>query len=139
MSKPKNPNIKLVKKDDPERIEKLAKYCALTAYNYRAEDITLLDIGKLCSYADFFVVATGTSSAQLRGIAEGMEQLMEANGITKLGMEGQGNDDWLLIDYGDIIVQLFNYEARKYYQLEELWADAPVVEWEETIEKKNAE
>lgn len=116
--------VKPVAKKAKKRSEKLARMCAQVAYENRARDIQVLDIGELCSYADYFVVATGDTGNQLRAIAFNIASAMKESDAAKLGEEGLGEGGWALLDYGDVIVQLFEPQAREYYQLEELWGDA---------------
>ena len=118
-----------VPRQSPERYLRLARLCARMAYENRATGIELLDISKLCSYADFFVMATAASRAQMRAIRQDIEDAMDASGAAKLGVEGESG--WILMDFGDVVVQLFEPEARDYYALEELWADAAILDWEE--------
>ncbi|MFH0911156.1 MAG: ribosome silencing factor [Planctomycetota bacterium] len=123
------PGLQAVERDAPNRQQALAKLCARVAYENRAEDIRILRIGSLCSYTDFFVLATGMNRNQLRAIAEETDEAMEASALARRGREGMETGGWVLLDYGDVIVHLFEPDARNFYQLEELWADAPVVRW----------
>lgn len=135
VSKGKN-RFEVIGKDDSSRTEKLAAYCARIAYEGRAEGIDVLNISKLCSYADYFVIATGQNTTQIKSIAHNAEVEMKANGLSKIGAEGIKDSGWILLDYGDIIVQLFEAEEREYYRLEDLWADAPKMNWEKIAEVK---
>ncbi len=131
MKTKKKNQFELVSKDDPRRTLKLASLCARIAYENRAEEIEVLDISNLCSYADFFIIATGHNLTHLQAIAEYTECEMEANDIFKLGLEGRREGGWVLLDYGNFIVQLFDKDAREFYQFEELWAEAPQIDWKE--------
>ena len=119
--------------DAPDRIEQLARMAALVLWSQRATAIEVLEIGPLCSYADYFVLATGETRTQLRAFAEGVEQAMESNNVYKLGLEGKETGGWILLDYGDVIVQLFEPEAREFYQIEELWTEAPRLDWQRDL------
>lgn len=82
-----------------------------------------------------FVIATGTSRPHVQALAEGVEErLREDLDLKPLRNEGKAEAEWILLDYGDIIVHLFQAAAREYYGLERLWADAPKVEWNEPAE-----
>ncbi|MFC1805779.1 ribosome silencing factor [Planctomycetota bacterium] len=96
---------------------------------HKAEDIAILDIRELAQFADYFVLCTGLSSRQLKAIAESVRVGLKAQGIEKLGREGEPASGWLLLDYVDVLVHIFSGEARNYYQLELLWGDAPRVDW----------
>lgn len=76
-----------------------------------------------------FVIATGTSRPHIQALAERIEELLKLSGRAPLRDEGLPEAEWVLIDYGDFIVHLFQPEARDYYDLERLWRDAPRVEW----------
>jgi ribosome-associated protein len=91
----------------------------------KAEDVTVLDVRGLTSYADYFVVMTADSDRQASAIADGIEQLMKAEGVTKVGVEGYEGGRWILVDYGDVVAHVMNRESRGFYDLEGLWADAP--------------
>ena len=128
----RNLNIERLPEDCPDRIKGLAQLAARAAYLNRADNIEILEITNLCSYADYFVVATGRTRRQMRAIANHVELMMEANNYFKLGIEGAGDEcGWMLLDYGDIIVQLFDEQARTYYRLEELWDEAPRLSFEQ--------
>jgi ribosome-associated protein len=79
---------------------------------------------------DFFVLATGTSRRQIHNLAEEIDAGMAAEGETRLGIEGYEAGRWVVQDYGDIVVHLFDQETRGYYALDDLWADARQIDWE---------
>jgi ribosome-associated protein len=79
---------------------------------------------------DFFVLATGTSRRQIHTLAEEIDAAMRAEGEARLGIEGYEASKWVVQDYGDIVVHLFDPEHRSFYALEDLWADAPKLDWE---------
>jgi ribosome-associated protein len=103
--------------------------CAAVAADFRGRDILVLDLRKLTSIVDYFVIATGTSRRQIHAMADEIDQAMNVHGDQKLGVEGYGESHWVLLDYGDVVVHLFDEETRRYYDLENLWGDAPRVEW----------
>jgi ribosome-associated protein len=82
------------------------------------------------SLYDFFVLATGQSRRQIHTIAEEIDAALRAEGERRLNIEGYEGSKWVVQDYGDIVVHVFDPEARKYYQLEDLWADAPQLDWQ---------
>ena len=78
---------------------------------------------------DYFVIATGRTNIQVRAIADEVEeQLRERGGEKPIGREGAGEDKWVLLDYGDVVVHVFQPEERDFYRLEKLWGDAPRLE-----------
>ncbi|GAC1435055.1 MAG: ribosome silencing factor [Chloroflexota bacterium] len=93
----------------------------------KAQDIVLLDVRKVTSLADYFVICTATSERQLRAVAEGVEEALDGVGLAPLHREGKAPDGWMLLDYGDVVVHIFAPTHRDYYKLEELWEAATTV------------
>ncbi|MFO7548698.1 MAG: ribosome silencing factor [Acidimicrobiia bacterium] len=93
-------------------------------------DILLLDVGDLITITDVFVIATGTSRPHVQTLAEEVEKRLKESGRPPLRSEGRREAEWVLIDFGDVIVHVFQPEHRDFYGLERLWGDAPVIEWE---------
>ena len=104
-----------------------ALLCAQIAYEKKAEDIVVLDVSKIVVITDYFVIASGGNRKQLQAIADGIHQRLKPDGRKRLGHEGYEEGQWILVDYGDLIVQLFDKEKREYYNLETIWGDAPRV------------
>ena len=90
-------------------------------------DIKLLRIDKVSSLADYFLICTGTSSTHVKTLCDYAEYTLEQLGETMLSREGHRGNSWELLDYGSIVVHVFTEEARRFYDLERLWADAQVV------------
>jgi ribosome-associated protein len=107
-----------------------AVLCARVAADNKARDIVLLDLRSVTPLYDFFVIGTGTSRRQIHTIAEEVDAAMAADGETRLGIEGYDAARWVVQDYGDIVVHVFDPDSRSYYALEDLWADATRVDWE---------
>lgn len=115
-----------------EQSEDLGRRAADAIFSKKGLDIVLLDVENLFVLSDIFVIATGTSRPHVQSLAEGVEErLREDLALKPLRSEGQAEAEWILLDYGDIIVHLFQASAREFYGLERLWADAPRVEWSE--------
>lgn len=112
-----------------DRFRELALVCARAANEKKAEDILVLDIGRILPIADYFVIASGKSRKQVQAIADEITQKMKAAGARRIGMEGYEEGSWICVDYGDVIVHLFHEDVRSFYELETLWADAPRVDW----------
>jgi ribosome-associated protein len=91
----------------------------------KAEDVVVLDVRGLTSYADYFVLMTADSERQAGAIADAVDARLKERGATKVGVEGYETGRWILIDYGDVVAHVFNRESRGFYDLEGLWADAP--------------
>jgi ribosome-associated protein len=115
----------------PDTVLQRAARCAQVAADNKARDILVLDMRGLTPLYDFFVIATGTSRRQIHTLAEEIDAMMRAEGDTRLGIEGYEASKWVVQDYGDIVVHLFDPDTRLFYGLEDLWADAPRVDWEQ--------
>ena len=98
----------------------------------RARDIVLLDLRKATPLVDYFVIATAASRRQSNAIVIEIDQQMKKLGEAKLGIEGSEENRWTLIDYGDFVVHVFSPEDRAYYALEDIWGDAPRLDWQES-------
>ena len=96
-------------------------------------DIKLLKIDKVSSLADYFLICTGTSNTHVKTLCDYAEYTLEELGETMLGREGHRGNSWELLDYGTIVVHVFTEEAREFYNLERLWADAEVVDISDII------
>ncbi|MFL5328795.1 MAG: ribosome silencing factor [Gemmataceae bacterium] len=104
--------------------------CARTAAENKGRNVLVLDMRKLTDIYDFMVVATGASRRQMHTIAEEVDDAMAAVGDRRVGIEGYESSKWIVQDYGDVVVHVFDTAARDFYALEELWADAPRIDWE---------
>ena len=108
-----------------------ARACARIADDNRAKDILVLDLRKTTPLVDFFVIVTTASRRQSHATASEIDQAMKKRGEHKLGLEGSEEGRWTLIDYGDFVVHIFSPEGRAFYALEEIWGDAPQLDWQE--------
>ena len=104
---------------------------ARVADDFRGADIILLDMRKITPIVDFFVIATASSKRQMKAMAEETDIVMKKRGSTRRGAEGEGESVWILRDYGHVVLHVFTPEGRQLYALENLWADAPQVDWRE--------
>ena len=96
-------------------------------------DIKLLKIDRVSSLADYFLICTGTSNTHVKTLCDYAEYTLEELGEKMLGREGHRGNTWELLDYGTIVIHVFTDEARKFYDLERLWADAEVVDMSDII------
>jgi len=101
--------------------------CALFALEKKALNVKVLEIGRLSSIADYLVLASGTSDKQTQAIAESVKTGLKKFGKA-LDIEGLREGNWVVIDYGDVIVHIFQESTRRYYNLDELWNAAPLLE-----------
>jgi ribosome-associated protein len=98
---------------------------AQVAEENRGQDIVVLDLRELTPMFDYFVLASGTSRRQLHAMSEEIDHALEQGmGDRRLGIEGYQESRWILLDYGDVVIHLFEPETRAYYALEQLWAHA---------------
>lgn len=110
---------------------RLAVEAARTADENRGQDIQVLDVRELTSIFDYFVIATGTSRRQLHAISEEIDNRLEKElGDERMGIEGYSESSWILLDYGSVVIHLFDEETREFFALEDLWADGKKVAWE---------
>jgi ribosome-associated protein len=113
----------------------LAMAAARTATDNRGQDVAVLDMRPLSPEFDYFVIATGNSRRQLHAIGDEIDHTLEDDlGDERMGTEGYSESRWILLDYGSVVIHLFDEETRKFYALEELWDTAQRVPlpWEQT-------
>lgn len=91
------------------------------ASDKKAQDILLLDVRGIASFADYFVICAGTSERQIRAIADGIDEALSRQGVEPYKREGTPADGWVLLDYSEVIVHVFAPEQRAFYGLEKLW------------------
>ncbi|QDU54214.1 Ribosomal silencing factor RsfS [Aeoliella mucimassa] len=112
-----------------ERSLQLAIAAARTAADNRGQNIRLLDMRGVTPEFDYFVIVTGNSRRQLHAISEEIDHCLEDDlGDKRIGIEGYSESRWILLDYGSVVVHLFDQETRDYYALEDLWQDSKPVE-----------
>lgn len=116
----------------PERVEAAKAFAveaARLAANTRCHQVVVLDVRDLSPVTDFFVLATGTSARQMRTVVDEIDELGASRDFKPLSRSGYEGETWILTDFVDVIVHVFNDEARHYYDLDSLWGDAKLVEW----------
>lgn len=106
----------------------LAMEIAAMLINKKATDVQVLKIGDLTVLADYFVICTGTSSTQVRSLAEEVEARLSERGIEPHHIEGHRSTSWILLDYSSVVLHVFYKESREFYRLEHLWSDAEKVD-----------
>jgi len=108
-----------------ERALELALAAARTAHENRGRDIVVLDMRELTTMCDYFLIVSGTSRRQLHAISEEIDHCLEDDmGDHRQGIEGYQDSGWILLDYGSLVVHIFEDELREYFDLENLWAGA---------------
>jgi ribosome-associated protein len=108
-----------------QRSRELALAAARTADDHRGQDIVVLDMRGMTTEFDYFVIVTGNSRRQLHAISEEIDRVLERDlGDERLGIEGYNESRWILLDYGSVVIHLFDAQTREYYALEHLWGHA---------------
>ena len=99
--------------------------CARHALEKKAYDLVILEVAALTSVADYFVLCTGRSDTQVQAITRSIDESLRKDGVLPLALEGYENAQWVLLDYGDVLVHVFYEPIRRFYDLERLWSRAP--------------
>lgn len=110
---------------DPSRDRALL--CVKAAIDKKAENAKVLNLTDLSGFTDYFVICSGTSDRQVQAISDSVESTMKKAGWPSLSVEGHNEGRWVLMDFGDVVVHIFLDALREYYDLENLWSDAPQV------------
>lgn len=109
---------------------------ARAALDKKAYDLVVLETGKLTSIADYFVLCSGRSDTQVQAIAEAVQEQLARHGARPISLEGIERAQWVLLDYGDLVVHVFQVPVRQFYDLDRLWAKAPRVELPEPFQSQ---
>jgi ribosome-associated protein len=107
----------------------------------KTQNIAVLDVRKISDFTDYMVIATGTSNRHVQSSADKVAETLRGHGVRRVGIEGQQLGDWVLIDFGDVVVHIMREQTRDFYNLEKLWSDAKRVEpgkHKETAKKPRA-
>jgi ribosome-associated protein len=115
-----------------------AKLAARAAAENKGQEILVLEMSRQTSIFDCFVIATGTSRRQLQAMAEEIHRVLKARGESRLSVSGYDESRWIALDYGSVVVHLFDEECRKFYDLESLWADSNRIDLAEALRDTNA-
>ncbi len=117
---------------DPQREAQNRRFAidaARLASDLHCEDAILFDVRGLSDLTDYILIASGTSDRQIKSVADDIEELARETGLTRLGRELDGSAKWVVVDFVDVVVHLFDPETRAHYDLEMLWGDAGRVPW----------
>jgi len=118
------------KESSPDRARTLAHALACAAEDGKGEGIRILDVANLLFITDYFVIVTTMAARQTRGLAENLRDTGKELGFGRGSLEGDHNSSWLLVDFDSVVVHVLTEEAREFYDLDLLWAEAPEVEVE---------
>ena len=109
---------------------RIAKIAAQAADEKQATDVTVLDVGEILAITDLFVVASAGNKRQVRTISDAItDAVRRETGRSPLSSEGVTQQQWILIDYGSVVVHVFDDETRRFYEIERLYRDVPAVSW----------
>ena len=104
-----------------------ARDAVSAALDRKAQDLRVLPLGQVTDFTDYFLICSGTSDRQVQAIADAIQERLRAEKVRPLHVEGYNRAQWVLLDYGDLVVHVFQEEPRRFYALERLWGDAPDV------------
>jgi ribosome-associated protein len=110
--------------------------CTRALLDRKAYDLVVLETGDVSSITDYFVICSGRSDTQVQALAEAVEQHLQRQGVRPLAVEGFAHGQWVLVDYGDVVVHIFYAPVRQFYDLERLWIRAPRVELPEPFQSQ---
>jgi len=107
-----------------EGAREVATAIAVAALDKKAVGLEILDVAGRVDYADFLVIMTGRSDRHAQALAQGIEEALRRKGVRPIAVEGMSHGSWVLMDFGDVVVHVFQDEARELYDIEGLWLDA---------------
>lgn len=109
-------------------VKEMVKICCQALEDKKAIDLKVIDISKVTAIADYFVIASGTNTNQVQAMADNVEEMLTKAGCEPKQIEGYHGGAWILMDYGDMVVHIFDNENRKFYDLERIWIDGLAVD-----------
>lgn len=97
-------------------------------YDKKAENIQIIDISEISTVADYFIITNGTNRSQIQALSDNVQEKLAAKGIHPKNIEGYNTANWILLDYSDILIHIFDKESRGFYDLERIWRDGQCVD-----------
>lgn len=110
------------------KIKQLAALAVEALENKKAEDISIIDISEVSVIADYFIIAGGSNKSQIQALSDTVDEVLGRAGLPLKQIEGYNNANWILLDFGDIIVHIFDKENRLFYDLERIWRDGKQID-----------
>lgn len=107
--------------------------CVNASLEKKAQKLVILGVKGLSSFTDYFVILSGNSDRQVQAITEAIRDNLKKHGIIPLGVEGERNGQWVLMDYDDVVIHIFYHPVREFYDLERLWSEAPRMEVDDDL------
>jgi ribosome-associated protein len=117
----------------PEQLDERVETAVRAASDKKALNSIVLDLEKVADFTSYFLITSGTNPRQVQAIADGIEEELRKNGTRPSRIEGYNSAEWILLDYGDFIVHVFDQKQREFYDLERLWRDARRIQLPEGI------
>ena len=117
----------------------LAKAIARIADEKLADNILLLDVGQAIQVADYFVIADGKNKRHINSVAEAVATDLKKDGIFRIGGTPMHDENWVLLDFGPVVLHVFNPKSRAFYDLENLWGDCKRIRWQAAVRKAKAD
>ena len=111
-----------------EKVNEMAKMAIEALEDKKAEDIRVIDISQVSILADYFIIANGSNRSQIQALSDSVEEKLGRAGYPVKQMEGYETANWVLLDFGDIMVHIFDHENRIFYDLERIWRDGRIVD-----------
>ena len=108
--------------------KEIARMACEAMEDKKAQDIKIIEIGNISTLADYFIIASGTNRSQVQAMADNVNETLGRAGIEPKQMEGYQNANWILMDYRDVVIHIFDEENRLFYDLERIWRDGTLVE-----------
>lgn len=115
-------------KTGKDQSKEIAKLAIQALEDKKAEDIKVIDISEVSVLADYFIIASGTNRSQIQALTDNVEEMLGKAGMAVKQIEGYDSANWILMDFGDIIVHIFDKENRLFYDLERIWRDGKSVD-----------
>lgn len=128
----------MTKGPDDSSARELANYAAELAAEKKTRDLRLLEVGRVSIIADYFLIGTGATAVQVHAICDHLIESLKKKGYYASRIEGYREGWWVILDYGSLVIHIFQPEARDFYDLDRLWSESPLVELSETQDKHSA-
>ena len=113
-----------------DKVKNMAKMTISALEDKKAEDIKVIDISQISILADYFIIASGNNRSQIQALSDAVEETLGRAGYPMKQKEGYDNANWVLLDFGDVIVHIFDRENRLFYDLERIWCDGKCMDTE---------
>ena len=111
-----------------DQIKEMARIAYRALEDKKGENISVIDISGISPLADYFIITNGTSDSQVQALVDNVEEKMHKAGHSQIQREGMQSGNWVLLDYGDVVVHVFDKENREFYHLERIWSDGKRIE-----------